>query len=103
MRFSPLRGVAVVEPLGEYVNGFVEVMNGHLVGCATYPAIKCPNSIFKVHLAFDGVVVGAKGALEQFGQFHLFLGNDLDSVLFEKTGFNVTDDLRVLSLPFFPL
>ena len=76
-RLSEGRRLAVVEPLGEDVDRFVEVVNGHLVGRPAQPAVQAPDAHAEIHLGLDDVLVGAEGALEALGEGRAFLGLNL--------------------------
>jgi len=82
-RFSEGRRLAIVEPLGEDIDRFVEVVDGHLIGGSAQPTIQAPDAHAEVHLGLDDVLVGAEGALEALGQGQAFLG--LDRSLFRTT------------------
>lgn len=76
-RFSECRRLAIVEPFGKDVDGFVEVVDGHLVGGPAQPTVQRTNGLAKVHLALDDLLVGAEGALEALGEDLAFLCLDL--------------------------
>ena len=70
-------GFTVIQPLGVYINRFVQMMNGHLVVRAAQTTRHTAHARLVVHVRFHHVVVGTKGAFEAFGQFGFAFGNDL--------------------------
>jgi hypothetical protein len=64
---ATLRRFAIVEPFRKDVDGFVQVVNGHLVGRPAQPTRQTANAGLEIHFAFDRVVIGAKGAFEALG------------------------------------
>ena len=74
---AALDGLALVEPLGEHVDGLVQMMDGHLEAGPAQAAGQRSDALLLVHLALDDVVDGAEGALEALGQGGPLLGLDL--------------------------
>jgi hypothetical protein len=60
-------GFAIVQPFGKDIDGFVQMMNGHLIGSGTQSTFQTSNSGFEIHFAFDRFFIGTKGAFEPFG------------------------------------
>ena len=77
MHRSRSGGFTVIQPLGVYINRFVQMMNGHLVVRAAQTTRHTAHARLVVHVRFHHVVVGTKGAFEAFGQFGFAFGNDL--------------------------
>jgi hypothetical protein len=61
-------GFAIIQPLTKHIDGFVQMMNGHLIRCPTQATGQTARSLSEIHFAFHHIFIGTKRTLEPFRQ-----------------------------------